>query len=105
MLKNMAGENKIYIIRELFIKLNVLLLVFGFLFQPVAPVFAKPETSAKASVSIKINDKADKTKPQLDKAPDINIEQQVISIEAQPKDKTKIFDKGFCFCINSIEKT
>ena len=60
-------ENKIYIIRELFIKLNVLLLVFGFLFQPVAPVFAKPETSAKASVSIKINDKADKTKPQLDK--------------------------------------
>ena len=89
----MAGENKIYIIRELFIKLNVLLLVFGFLFQPVAPVFAKPETSAKASVSIKINDKADKTKPQLDKAPDINIEQQVISIEAQPKDKTKIFDK------------
>jgi len=94
LLKSMAfKKQKFNTSKRIFYKLTILSLVFLFAFQPVAPVFAKPETSAKASVSIKINDKADKTKPQLDKAPDINAELPAINIEVQPKDENKNFDK------------
>ncbi|OGZ93112.1 MAG: hypothetical protein A2549_00380 [Candidatus Staskawiczbacteria bacterium RIFOXYD2_FULL_37_10] len=76
-------KDKLNVAKRIFVKLNVLLLIFGFLFQPPAGVFAQNETNEKPPTSIQISDKADKTKTQLDKALE----------EVQPKDENKNFEK------------